>query len=71
MQSQTGAIMTLGKGAAQVVSTKQKTNTRSSVEAELISFEDNASKVLWTKLFYTNNDIKLKIILFREIIRQQ
>jgi hypothetical protein len=51
MQSQTGAIMTLGKGVAQVVLTKQKTTTRSSTEAELISFDDIASKVLWTKLF--------------------
>jgi hypothetical protein len=43
--------MTLGEGAAQVVSTKQKTNTRSSTEAEFISFDDIATKVLWTKLF--------------------
>jgi hypothetical protein len=48
MKSQTGAIMTLGQGAIQAISSKQKVNTRSSTGAELISFDDIASKVLWT-----------------------
>ena len=51
MRSHTGAAMTLGKGAVQNVSTKQKVNTRSSAEAELVSVDDIISKVLWTKLF--------------------
>jgi hypothetical protein len=36
LRSHTGAIMTLGKGAIQTVSTKRKVNTRSSTEAELV-----------------------------------
>jgi hypothetical protein len=36
MKSYAGAMMTLEEGAAQVVSTKQKSNQRSSIEAELI-----------------------------------
>jgi hypothetical protein len=51
MKSQTGAILTLGEGATTSVSTKQKINTRSSTEAELISTDDVIHKVMWTKQF--------------------
>ena len=34
-----------------LLSTKQKVNTRSSTEAELVGVDDIISKVLWTKLF--------------------
>ena len=50
-KSHTGATMSLGGGAICSVSTKQKVNTRSSTEAELVSIDDVISKVLWTKLF--------------------
>ena len=40
MRSHTGAVMTLGKGAAVSMSTKQKLNTKSSTEAELVGVED-------------------------------
>jgi hypothetical protein len=33
------------------VSTKQKVNTKSSTEAELVSNDDIIAKVMWTKLF--------------------
>jgi hypothetical protein len=52
MKSHTGATMTMGKGVIQSVSTKQKINTRSSTEAELVSFDDILSRCMWTKLFY-------------------
>jgi hypothetical protein len=51
MKSHTGAVMTLGEGLVQEISMKQRTNTRGSKEAELISFDDIASKFLWTRLF--------------------
>lgn len=51
MKSHTGAIMTMGQGAIQSVSTKQKVNTKSSTEAELVSNDDIIAKVMWTKLF--------------------
>ncbi len=35
-RSHTGAVMTLGKGSVQSISTKQKISTRSSTEAELV-----------------------------------
>jgi hypothetical protein len=47
----TGAGMTLGKGSIQNFLTKQKINTRSSTELELVGFDDVVPKILWTKLF--------------------
>ena len=43
--------MTMGKGAIQSMAKKQKLNTRSSTEAELVGVDDAATMVLWTKLF--------------------
>jgi hypothetical protein len=50
-KSHVGAMMSLGGGAIISVSTKQKVNTRSSTEAELVSSDDVIPKVVWTKLF--------------------
>jgi glucose dehydrogenase len=50
-RSHTGATMSLGGGAIQSISTKQKINTISSTEAELVSIDDTISKLSWTKLF--------------------
>ena len=38
-------------GSVQSISSKQKLNTRSSTEAELVGVDDVATLVLWTKLF--------------------
>ena len=43
--------MTMGKGAIQSISRKQKLNTRSSTESELVGVDDVCTMVLWTKLF--------------------
>jgi hypothetical protein len=51
MKSHTGAVATLGRGAIQTMSTKQKINTRSSTESELVSVDDAIAKVMWTKNF--------------------
>ncbi|MGC8537318.1 MAG: Ty1/Copia family ribonuclease HI, partial [Rhizomicrobium sp.] len=51
LKSHTGAVMTYGGGAAQSISRKQKLNTRSSTEAELVGADDAATMILWTKLF--------------------
>ena len=59
-RSHTGATMSLGSGAIQSVSTKQKINTRSSTEAELVSIDDVISKVLWTKLFLEEQGYNIK-----------
>jgi hypothetical protein len=51
MQSHTGATMTLGKGAVYSISTKQKINTKSSMEAELVGVNDAMPLVMWTQNF--------------------
>ena len=43
--------MTLGSGEIYNRSTKQKINTKSSTEAELIAVDDVVGQVLWTKYF--------------------
>ena len=50
-KSHTGAVFSLGKGAIASISTKQKVNSRSSTEAELIGIDDVISKVLWSRRF--------------------
>jgi hypothetical protein len=50
-KSHTGGVMTYGQGVIQSMSRKQRLNTRSSTEAELVGADDAATKMLWTKLF--------------------
>ena len=51
MRSHTGGAMSLGKGIIYGTSTRQKLNTRSSTEAELVAVDDCMSQVLWTRYF--------------------
>jgi len=50
-RSHTGGTMTYGTGAPITMSRKQKINTRSSTEAELVGVDDVSTLILWTKLF--------------------
>jgi hypothetical protein len=59
-RSHTGATMTIGKGCILSTSTKQKVNTRSSTEAELVSIDDVISKVIWVKLFLEAQGLTVK-----------
>ena len=63
-KSHTGAIMSMGKGALQSISRKQKLNTRSSTEAELVGVDDISIMILWTRLFLEHQgyDIEKNII---------
>ena len=60
MRSHTGAVMTLGEGAVQSISKKQKVNTRSSTEAELVATDDIAAQVLWTQNFLRAQGVEIK-----------
>ena len=60
MKSHTGGVMTYGSGAAITASRKQKINTRSSTEAELVRADDMATMVLWTRLFMEEQGIEIK-----------
>ena len=59
-RSHTGAAMTLGEGAVIGLSKKQKLNTRSSTEAELVGADDAATMILWTGLFMEEQGNPLK-----------
>ncbi len=51
MRGHTGAGLTLGRGYPIVCSTKQKMNTRSSTESELVGVDDMMPSILWTRQF--------------------
>ena len=51
MRSHTGGTMTLGKGSVYSLSRKQKINTKSLTEAELVVVDDGLPLVLWTRNF--------------------
>ena len=66
-RSHTGSIMTMGNGAIQSGSTKQKLNARSSTEAELIGVDDEIGKIIWTKLFIEAQGYEvIKNILYQD-----
>src|SRR5210317_2230396 len=50
-KSHMGGVMTYGKGAPITMSRKQRLNTRSSTEAELVGVDNISTMILWTKLF--------------------
>ena len=49
MRSHTGGFMTLVKGGAYVQPRKQKLNTKSSTEADLVGVDDILTQVMWTR----------------------
>jgi hypothetical protein len=51
--------MSLGKGCPINNSRKQRINTRSSTEAELVGVNDNMTMILWTKLFLEAQGIEV------------
>ena len=51
MKSHTGISMTIGKGGRYTSSCKQKLNTKSSTEAELVAIYDAMAQILWTRHF--------------------
>ena len=51
MRSHTGASMMIGKGSVYSMSSKQKINTRSSTEAELVGVDDAIGMAMWMRMF--------------------
>ena len=59
-KSHTGGGMTYGQGMPITVSRKQKLNTKSSTEAELVGADDVSTMILWTKLFLEAQGYEIK-----------
>jgi hypothetical protein len=59
-KSHTGATMSMGRGAITSTSRKQKLNTTSSTEAELVGAHDLLPQILWTRLFMEAQGYPLK-----------
>ena len=68
-KSHTGATMSMGDGhgAVQSISRKQKLNTKSSTEAELVGVDDVSVMILWTKVFLEEQGYHIdKNILYQD-----
>ncbi len=66
MKSHTGAVLTLGKGAVNTISAKQKLNTRSSTEAELIGADEIVPQALWTRNFLEHQGYLSDTTIFQD-----
>ena len=60
MKGHTGGSLSLGRGTISGVSTKQKLNTRSSTETEVVAVDDCMPQVLWTRYFMEAQGYKVK-----------
>jgi hypothetical protein len=76
MRSHTGAVLSLGQGALMSMSLKQKINTKSSTEAELVGVDGAMNFIEWIQLFVEqqikslNDDSMLKKIGSDVIVQQ-
>ena len=59
MKSHTDATMSLGKGSVYSTSTRQKLNTISSTEAELVGMADVMPMIIWTRYFLEGQGYKV------------
>ena len=59
-RSHTGITLTMGQGAITSASTKQKINTRSSTETEIVSVDDGIGPVIWTVYFMQYQGYRIK-----------
>ena len=66
-KSHSGGVLLWGQGTIIVQSIKQKINTRSSTEAEIVAVDDLMNKIVWTKLFVEAQGYSVKEnILFQD-----
>jgi hypothetical protein len=63
MRSHTGGAISMGTGAVYSTFKKQKLNTKSSTEAELVGIGDVLPQALWTKHFIEAQDYGVSTIL--------
>jgi hypothetical protein len=66
MKSHTGGVMYMGLGTAKSSLQKQKLNTKSSTEAELVGVADILPQVLWTRCFLEAQGYGTKSVLHQD-----
>jgi hypothetical protein len=66
MKSHTGGVMSMGTGGILCKSTKQKLNTKSSTEAELIGATDYLPSTIWSKMFMEAQGYKITSNIFEQ-----
>jgi hypothetical protein len=60
MKSHTGGVVSLGRGVIMSKSSKQKLNTKSSMEAELVGASDYLPSTIWAKMFLKEQGYELR-----------
>ena len=65
-KSHTGGVLTLGKGAVTTISAKQKLNTKSSTEAEVVAVDDVLPQALWTRNFLMEQGYECKTTIYQD-----
>eukprot|EP00804_Cyclotella_cryptica_P030969 CCRYP_013562-RB/>CCRYP_013562-RB protein AED:0.42 eAED:0.03 QI:0/-1/0/1/-1/0/1/0/310 len=66
-KGQTGAAMTMGRGAVLSYSWKQKVNTKSSTETEMVGVDDAISNILWSLYFLQEQGCGTKhVIIYQD-----
>jgi hypothetical protein len=66
MKSHTGGVMGMGSGAVYASSQKQKLNTKSSTESDLVGAADVLPQLLWTKYFLEAQGYGTDPILYQD-----
>ena len=66
MRSHTGSQASAGKGSFNVISSKQKLNTRSSTEAELVAADDVLPQALWTRMFLEHQGYSSETTIYQD-----
>ena len=67
MRGHTGAVMTLGKGGAMNMSSKEKLVSRSSTESKLIGVHDGLPNLLWCRNFLIHQGYQPKdVVLYQD-----
>ena len=60
MRSHTGGLTSMGHGVVHTKSSKQKLNTKSSTEAELVGVSEYLPYNIWTRMFLEAQDFKIR-----------
>ena len=65
-KSHTGSVLRLGEATVYVKSSKQKLNTKSSTEAEIVGVSDSLSQAIWTREFLQEQGYVMGPIILKQ-----